>query len=137
MAGREPESAKVRGVHVSLPRMGLTSTESLGRAKSTEANVRGTAAGLASWRSRAHDCKMDVPVGTVTREPTEVALSEIGGAAEAALKLRIHDSSRIEWSVSVPLPADRRLSYEIEARLEVPATAASRHAPWDQLQVLS
>jgi hypothetical protein len=80
---------------------------------------------------------MNVPVGTVTREPTEVALSEIGGAAEAALKLRIHDSSRIEWSVSVPLPADRRLSYEIEARLEVPATAASRHAPWDQLQVLS
>ena len=80
---------------------------------------------------------MDTALAPLPREPAEAALSEIGGTAEAALKLRIHDSARIEWSASVPLPAERKLGYEIEAQLELPMTAASRQAPWEYLQTLT
>jgi len=64
----------------------------------------------------------------------ETALLEIGAAEETAIRLRIHDTSRIEWIVAVPLPRDGRLPYEIDVELEVPASLTGRDAPWDQLQ---
>ncbi len=79
---------------------------------------------------------MDATAAPSPGKAAEAALSEIGGTADAVLRLRIHDSSRVEWSASIPLPVDRKLAYQIDARLEVPA-AASRQAPWDHLQVLT
>jgi hypothetical protein len=64
----------------------------------------------------------------------EAAISEIGGSDEGPLRLRIHDSSRFEWSVSLPLPDGRKTDYRIEASLEIPSSAGSRYAPWDQLR---
>ncbi len=50
------------------------------------------------------------------------------------VRLGIHDTSRLEWSVSVPFPEDRPLHYNIEVELEIPANVFARHTPWDQLQ---
>ena len=55
-------------------------------------------------------------------------------ASDALVRLEVHDASRLEWSVSIPLPANRRLAYAIEVELEIPANAFAPHAPWDQLQ---
>jgi hypothetical protein len=75
-----------------------------------------------------------------TRAPLgaeEAALLEIAAAEETAIRLRIHDASRIEWIVAVPLPRERPLPYQIDVELEVPASAAGRDAPWDQLQTFT
>src|SRR5580700_6838719 len=53
---------------------------------------------------------------------------------DALVRLEIHDASRLEWSISIPLPEDRTLSYAIDVELEIPANAFARHTPWDQLQ---
>jgi hypothetical protein len=74
---------------------------------------------------------MDASADTVKAPfgAAEAALLEIGAGEDTAIRLRIHDASRIEWIVAVPLPADRPLAYEIGAELEVPASAAGRDAP--------
>src|SRR3954470_24812395 len=57
-------------------------------------------------------------------------------AAEGGTLLRvgIHDASRLEWSVSVPLPEGTLIRYSIDVEMEIPANAFARHSPWDQLQ---
>jgi hypothetical protein len=82
---------------------------------------------------------MDASAATVKAPlgAAEAALLEIGAAEETAIRLRIHDASRIEWIVAVPLPRDRALPYEIDVELEVPASAAGPNAPWDQLQTFT
>src|SRR5256885_4903948 len=69
--------------------------------------------------------------------PEEVALSEIGGTGDLPLRLRIHDSSRFEWTLSIPLPAARKVAYDLLVQLEVPAGAVGRQNPWEQLQTFS
>ncbi len=55
---------------------------------------------------------------------------------ETLVRVGIHDASRIEWSVSVPLPTAKEgaLPYLIDLEMEIPANAFARHSPWDQLQ---
>ncbi len=67
----------------------------------------------------------------------QAALQEIVTAEDSVIRLRVHDASRVEWIVAVPLPRDRPLAYQIDVELEVPASAAGRDAPWEQLQTLS
>ncbi|HTP30234.1 MAG TPA: hypothetical protein VMK12_31820 [Anaeromyxobacteraceae bacterium] len=76
-------------------------------------------------------------VDRATGGPSEAALSEIQGEAELALRFKIHDVSRFEWSVAVPLPQARPRAYEIQVELEVPTGAAARQNPWDQLQTFT
>jgi hypothetical protein len=71
------------------------------------------------------------------RAPEEAALAEIHGGAERVVRVGIHDASRLEWSVSIPLPDRHALDYLIEAELEVPTNAAERRTPWEQLQGLT
>jgi hypothetical protein len=82
---------------------------------------------------------MDASIATarVPLGAAEAALLEIGAAEETAIRLRIHDASRIEWIVAVPLPRDRPLPYQIDVELEVPASAVGRDASWDQLQTFT
>jgi hypothetical protein len=61
-------------------------------------------------------------------------LAEEASDAEALVRLEIHDASRLEWSVSIPLPEGRPLNYTIDVDFEIPANAFARHTPWDQLQ---
>lgn len=58
-------------------------------------------------------------------------------ADAAAIRIRTHDASRVEWVIALPLPEAGRLAYEIDVELEVPASAATREAPWDLLQVFT
>src|SRR5438876_11657556 len=62
------------------------------------------------------------------------ALAEEGSDQDALVRLEIHDASRIEWSITIPLPEKHPLKYTIDVELEIPANAFARHAPWDQLQ---
>jgi hypothetical protein len=55
-------------------------------------------------------------------------------AADVDLRLDVHDASRLEWSVSVPLPDRDRAEYAIDVELEIPANVFVPHLPWDQLQ---
>jgi hypothetical protein len=50
------------------------------------------------------------------------------------VRLDVHDASRLEWSVSIPLPERGQLRYAIDVELEIPANVFARHLPWDQLQ---
>ena len=64
----------------------------------------------------------------------EAVIAELAAADDAAVRLRLHDASRVEWIVALPLPEERRLAYQIDVALEVPSSAAAGKSPWDQLQ---
>jgi hypothetical protein len=53
---------------------------------------------------------------------------------DALIRLEVHDASRFEWSISIPLPEGNELGYAIDVELEIPSNAFAPHAPWDQLQ---
>ncbi|MBL8612289.1 MAG: hypothetical protein JNL38_33415 [Myxococcales bacterium] len=52
----------------------------------------------------------------------------------AAVRVGVHDASRVEWSVSVPLPEGKPLKYTIRVELRIPNNTFVQHAPWGQLQ---
>jgi hypothetical protein len=53
------------------------------------------------------------------------------------VRLAIHDTSRLEWLVSVALPQRGKADYAIEVDLEVPAHVLPSVSPWNQLQELA
>src|ERR1700687_2154194 len=55
---------------------------------------------------------------------------------DASLDLQaiVHDSSRFEWQVSLPLPRFGSVPYEVEAEFEIPSNALSGRSPWDLFQ---
>ncbi len=59
---------------------------------------------------------------------------EVSAADASTLRLGIHDASRVEWSVSVPLPKTKPLKYAIEVRIKIPQNVFVEHSPWKQLQ---
>ncbi|HEY8039172.1 MAG TPA: hypothetical protein VIF15_05230 [Polyangiaceae bacterium] len=66
-----------------------------------------------------------------------IALSDpqlVESENDVDLRLDVHDASRLEWSVSIPLPESGQASYAIDVELEIPANVFARHLPWDQLQ---
>jgi hypothetical protein len=67
----------------------------------------------------------------------EAAVSELREGSGEALRLSLHDLSRLEWMVFVPLPQGKKLPYRIEVTLEVPTSAGERRSPWDQLQAFT
>jgi hypothetical protein len=62
------------------------------------------------------------------------AAAEATHAADLDLRVGVHDASRIEWTVAVPLPDKRELKYSIDVQLEIPANVYAKHTAWDQLQ---
>lgn len=54
--------------------------------------------------------------------------------ASVDLQAIVHDSSRFEWQVTLPLPCSGRVPYEVEAEFEIPSNALSGRSPWDLLQ---
>src|SRR5580704_12492088 len=75
-------------------------------------------------------------VAELTRDVSVPLLEVLDDASkvDALVRLEVHDASRLEWSISIPLPDERTLPYAIEVELEIPANAFARHTPWDQLQ---
>ncbi len=70
---------------------------------------------------------------------TEQAFVAYEAASEAAGRVRVavHDASRIEWSLSVPLPKDAPLDYSLRVEIQIPSNTFVRHAPWDQMQAFT
>lgn len=64
------------------------------------------------------------------RFPAQEAASEEAGQVRVA----VHDASRIEWSLSVPLPKDEPLDYQLTVEIQIPQNTFVRHQPWDQMQ---
>jgi hypothetical protein len=50
------------------------------------------------------------------------------------VRLEVHDASRFEWTVAIPLPDRQDAEYELVAELEVPANVFAQHVPWERLQ---
>ena len=50
------------------------------------------------------------------------------------IRLEVHDASRFEWTVAIPLPEKNDAEYELVAELEVPANVFAQHVPWERLQ---
>ena len=72
-------------------------------------------------------------------ELTEEAYVAEEAATEGAGRVRVavHDASRIEWSLSVPLPKDAPLDYSLRVEMQIPSNAFVRHLPWDQMQAFT
>ncbi|HEY2512682.1 MAG TPA: hypothetical protein VGI39_17565 [Polyangiaceae bacterium] len=67
----------------------------------------------------------------------EALEAEATPSGEATVRLEVHDASRLEWSISIPLPDERSRrprKYAIDVELQIPANAFAPHAPWAQLQ---
>jgi hypothetical protein len=71
-------------------------------------------------------------------ELTEQYIAADGAAADAGqVRVAVHDASRLEWSLSVPLPSDEVLPYSLRVEIQIPQNAFVRHVPWDQIQAFS
>jgi hypothetical protein len=71
-----------------------------------------------------------------TRDSVASFLPERAEVLDSAVDVRmaIHDASRLEWSVSLPLPESVACPYSIAVEMDIPSNAFARHTPWDQLQ---
>lgn len=65
-------------------------------------------------------------------EPADGLLS--AGEAPLEAEIDVHDASRFEWRVAVPVPESGRLEYSVEAEFELPSGSVSARSPWDQLE---
>lgn len=72
-------------------------------------------------------------------ELTEQCLAATQTATGRAgqLRLEIHDVSRLEWSLSVPLPERGVLDYALRVELQIPRNAFVNQVPWDQMQAFT
>jgi hypothetical protein len=68
------------------------------------------------------------------RKPAKLAPNK-AFSEEIGLRLGVHDSSRIEWTASVDLPARDDRRYRVEFSVEIPANTYSIHDPWEHLQI--
>lgn len=72
-------------------------------------------------------------------ELTQEAYAATEAAAEGAGRVRVavHDTSRLEWSLSLPLPEDKPATYSLRVEMQIPQNAFVRHLPWDQMQAFT
>jgi hypothetical protein len=54
--------------------------------------------------------------------------------SDIGVRVDVHDASRLEWSVAVPLPGKHPRLYFIEVEMEIPSNSFANHTPWDQMQ---
>ena len=73
----------------------------------------------------------------VTDQSLPVVMDEPEAALDAEVRIGVHDASRMEWSVSLPLPEKKQLPYSIDVELDIPSNAFARHAPWNQFQTFT
>jgi hypothetical protein len=66
--------------------------------------------------------------------PLSLSGTRAEGAQGLGLRVDVHDASRLEWVVAVPLPEEESRSYALVVQLEIPANVFAPHAAWAQLQ---
>ena len=96
------------------------------------------------WREGGHELKFllhscDAMVSVARPSLAYVRAVQAAGHDSALLPPRVglHDASRIEWSVSLPLPENGVTPFEIELDLRVPSNSYAQHSPWGQLQAFA
>jgi hypothetical protein len=60
-----------------------------------------------------------------------------GTVETAGVRIGVHDASRVEWVVSVPLRAAEAYKYSVEFTAEIPAHLHSAHDVWEHHQELA
>jgi hypothetical protein len=83
-------------------------------------------------------------VGAMRSEPQELPAPPVDAlpppdllpptADSVDLQAIVHDSSRFEWQVTLPLPRSGRVPYRVETEFEIPSNALSGRSPWDLFQ---
>jgi hypothetical protein len=68
------------------------------------------------------------------RESLLTIFSDAVEPTGVVVRMDIHDASRLEWSVALPLPEEKAHIYTIAVEMDIPSNAFARHTPWDQLQ---
>lgn len=85
--------------------------------------------------------RVAVPFPMAIIELTQDAFAATEAATEGPGRVRvgIHDASRLEWSLSVPLPEPhaRPARYSLRVEMQIPHNAFVRHVPWDQMQAFT
>jgi hypothetical protein len=72
-----------------------------------------------------------VPAAPVAEPPADL-LPRTDHAVE--VQVSIHDSSRFQWQLVLPIPRSGRVHYQVEAEFEIPSNALSGRSPWDLMQ---
>lgn len=75
-------------------------------------------------------------------ELTQDVCAATEAVTEQAGKVRVavHDASRLEWSLSLPLPDSddaKPAPYSLRVEMQIPHNAFVRHVPWDQMQAFT
>lgn len=67
------------------------------------------------------------------------AATEAAGEGAGRVRVAVHDASRLEWSLSVPLPetGEEAAPYSLRVEMQIPQNAFVRHTPWDQMQAFT
>lgn len=65
------------------------------------------------------------------------AAEETAPEEAGQVRVAVHDASRLEWSLSIPLPEVRSLDYSLAVEIQIPQSAMVRHQPWDQMQAFT
>src|SRR5689334_8949409 len=75
----------------------------------------------------------------VELSPEAFARTEAASEVAGRVRLAIHDASRLEWSLSIPLPDESAAPtpYSLRVEIEIPQNAFVRHVPWDQMQAFT
>lgn len=67
----------------------------------------------------------------MTVNAPEVELTDV---FTADVRVAVHDASRLEWAVSLPVPDRHEATYTIDFNVEIPSHLFAQHAPWERLQ---
>lgn len=76
-------------------------------------------------------------IAELTDQLVESSLADGQGVLGGQVRVGVHDASRLEWSLSLPLPEESSLEYAIDVEIQIPQNAFVRHAPWDQMQAFT
>ena len=61
--------------------------------------------------------------------PASITPDRVGAEAEVELRLGVHDASRVEWIVSLPLPRKTPVPFSVEVTIDITSNLFAKHAP--------
>ena len=64
-------------------------------------------------------------------------LAEKAAEPIGQVRVGVHDASRLEWSLSLPLPETKAIAYSLGVEIEIPRNAFVRHVPWERMQAFT
>jgi hypothetical protein len=90
-----------------------------------------------SESGRALIAGLRVPAAVAAHNDTsrvDTRHSSFAGSPKLKLSCEVHDASRMEWSVVLPVQAQEESTYQIEFEVDVPSNLFVPHEPWEHFQ---